>query len=218
MLHTINIIVHIAAGLIAMLIGIVPYLSAKGGTKHRRYGRLFLGFMAIVLLTALNGVIFFVDRPFLTVVTMQSFYFSYSGYRVLKMKTSDWQWFDLLVSLLVLAVGISFIIRLQSANVLWDISIVYYLLAYLFLVLSIDLLRMLIPGSFKHPKFWLYDHIFKMTGAFTALVSAGIGTVLAAWAPYNQIIPASLGTLWLIFCLWHFPRMLRKQSKPAKTF
>jgi len=48
-----------------------------------------------------------------------------------------------------------------------------------------------------------------MTGSFSALISAGAGTVLSAYEPYNQIIPAIFSTLWLIFCLLYFPRKVK---------
>lgn len=214
MLHNINIIIHIIAGVIAIGIGIIPYVSQKGGKIHRRYGYIFLGLMAIVILTALNGVIFFRDRPFLTVVTFQSFYFSYSGFRVIKTKEKGAALIDFLVMLLVAAIGISFLLKVRDANVLWNKAVVYYLLVYLLLILSFDLLRYFLPKLIRAKRFWLYEHIFKMTGAFTALFSAGMGTVLADWQPYNQIIPAIAGTFWLVFCLIYFPRLMKvKKAK-----
>jgi len=214
MLHNINIIVHITAGIIAILIGIIPYISQKGGKKHRQYGYIFLGLMAIVIITALNGVVFFRDRPFLTVVTFQSFYFSYSGFRVIKTKEKGAELADFLVMLLVAIVGVSFLWKVKDANVLWNKAVVYYLLGYLFLIITFDLLRYFLPNLIKSKRFWLYEHIYKMTGAFTALFSAGMGTVLSNWQPYNQIIPAVFGTFWLVFCLIYFPR--RVEGKISK--
>lgn len=206
MLHQVNIITHVIAGLVAIVFGVFAYATTKGGPRHRRSGLFFLGLMAIVILTALFGVLFFRDRPFLTVVTVQSFYFSYSGYRVLQTKNRGFQFIDFLVMILTITVGILFLIKMNKANILWNTGIVYYLLGYLFVIVIFDLLRYFRPHLIKIKNFWLYDHIYKMTGAFTALVSAGIGTVFAAWEPYNQILPAILGTLWLIFCLIYFPK------------
>ena len=89
-------------------------------------------------------------------------------------------------------------------------SIIYYLLIYLFLIISFDLLRFFFPNLIRMRGFWLYEHIYKITGAFTALVSAGVGTVFASWEPYNQIVPAALSTFWLIFCLIYFTRPKRR--------
>ncbi|MEL6718960.1 MAG: hypothetical protein AAFO82_14285 [Bacteroidota bacterium] len=217
MLHNINIITHIMAGIIAILIGIIPYISEKGGKTHRRYGFIFLGLMGIVVLTALNGVIFFRDRPFLTVVTFQSFYFSYSGFRVTRTKEKGVSLIDFLVMILVAVIGISFLLKVKDANVLWNKAVVYYLLIYLFLIISFDLLRYFLPNLIRSKRFWLYEHIYKMTGAFTALFSAGMGTVFASWEPFNQIIPAVLGTFWLIFCLVYFPKRLKNKTTISKV-
>ena len=59
MWHQINIFIHILAGIIGMFIAIGAYSSAKGGTSHRRFGRIFLILMAILIVTAFNGVLFF---------------------------------------------------------------------------------------------------------------------------------------------------------------
>ena len=209
MLHNINIIIHVLFGITAILIGIIPYATQKGGKKHRFFGRIFIVLMAFVIITALNGVLFFRDRPFLTVVTFQSFYFTYSGFRILKTKEKGFQRQDFIVMLLVSIVAGLFLLNLKTANILWHASIVYYILAYLLLVIAFDILRFFVPGLIKNKSFWIYDHIFKMTGAFVALISAGVGTVLAGWEPYNQILPAVLGTIWLVFCLVYFPRKAR---------
>lgn len=50
-------------------------------------------------------------------------------------------------------------------------------------------------------RLWLYDHVFKMASAITALVSASAGSLLKSMEPFNQILPAILGTMWLVFCL-----------------
>jgi hypothetical protein len=213
MVHNINIFIHIIAGLIGIVLGIIAYASIKGGAAHRRYGHLFLWAMGVVVMTALIGVSLFRDRPFLTVVTLQAAYFSFSGFRVVKRKGLGGSVVDLLVAGGVTIVVILFFLRLQSANIYWNRSIVFYILFYLVLVLIFDLLRFAWPGLIDQSRFWLYEHIFKITGAFTALVSAGVGTVLSEWEPWNQIIPAIASTLWLPFCLWYFPRKMRARAQ-----
>lgn len=216
-MHSINIFVHVLAGLIAILIAFIPYYSTKGGATHRRFGRIFLGLMAIVIITAMNGVLIFRDRPFLTVVTLLSFYTSYSGFRVLKTKEQGFQTIDFLVMVLVMVVAVSFVLKMKTANVVWNQSVVYYLLGYVFLIVGFDSLRYFLPNLIRVKKFWLYEHIYKITASFTALISAGAGTVLAAWEPYNQIIPAIFSTFWLIFCMLYFPRKYFKDLVNKKT-
>lgn len=208
MLHELNIILHVLAGIVAMGFGVAAYANYKGGANHRRSGRFFLGFMAIVILTAVNGVINFVDRPFLSVVTLQSAYLAWSGWRAVKRKDQPLNWGDLLLVIVAGVFVAQFFWRMQSANIVWNQGVVWYLLLYLVVILAFDLLRYLLPALITSPRFWIYDHLFRMTGAFTALVSAGVGTMMGDWAPWSQIVPASLGTLWLFFALWYFPRKL----------
>ena len=217
MLQSINIFIHILFGIIAIFIGLAPYFTEKGGVNHRLFGRIFLGLMAIVIITALNGVIFFRDRPFLTIVTLLSFYTSYSGYRVLKTKEAGFMRQDFVVMLLVIGMALYFVAHFQTANILWHASVVYYLLGYVFVIVGFDLIRYLFPSLIQIKGFWLYEHIYKMTASFSALISAGLGTVFAAYEPYNQIIPAIFSTILLIFCLLYFPKRMKMGNKKMES-
>lgn len=217
MLHSLNIILHVSAGIIAMAMGIVAYASVKGGKTHRKFGRLFLAFISVVILTAFTGVLVFVDRPFLTIVTLQAAYMAYTGFRVTRLKEQPFQLPDLVVMLIVLAFLGLFFLKMREATILWNQNIVSYILFYLCLILGFDLLRWLYPHLITSKGFWLYDHIYRVTGAFTALISAGAGTVMGGFEPWNQIIPAVLGTLWLIFCLFYFPRQQANGQRTAKN-
>ena len=120
------------AGLIGIVLGIIAYASIKGGAGHRRYGPLFLWAMGVVVMTALIGVNLFRDRPFLTVVTLQAAYFSFSGFRVVKRKGLGGSLVDLLAASGVTIIVILFFLRLQSANIYWNRSIVFYILFYFY--------------------------------------------------------------------------------------
>ncbi|MEM1327611.1 MAG: hypothetical protein AAGI23_16740 [Bacteroidota bacterium] len=108
---------------------------------------------------------------------------------------------------------ISFLFKTSTANVVWNKGVVYYLLIYLLVIVLIDLARYLKPTFLAVKKIWLHEHIFKMTSAFVALASAGMGNVMVSWEPYNQIIPAVAGTLWLVFCMVYFPRAFYSKKK-----
>ena len=218
MMHELNILVHVIAGILGIFVAGLAYATQKRGAKHKLAGRVFLLLMAVVIITAFNGVLFFRDRPFLTIVTFQSLYTTYSGFRVLKTKEKGFALVDFIVMCLVLVVTISFIWRIQSANILWHNSILYSILSYLLMIIAFDMLRFFRPQLIKNPRFWVYDHIFKMTGSFSALISAGAGTVMAKWEPYNQIIPAIFTTIWLIGCLIYFSKYAKskqEENQPA---
>lgn len=217
MLHELNILIHVCAGTLAIFIALFAYATQKGGSKHKLVGRIFLLLMTVVIITAFNGVLFFRDRPFLTVVTFLSFYTSYAGFRVLKTKENGFQFIDFMVMSMVLIAAISFVWKMQSANIVWPISVVFSILGHLLLIIAFDMLRYFKPNLISNPRFWVYDHIYKMTASFGALISAGAGTVLVKWEPFNQIIPAIFTTLWLIGCLIYFSKYarVRKENHPG---
>lgn len=203
MLHQFNIILHVLAGSLALIVGLIPFLTKKGGRIHQKYGIFFLYLMAATIATAVIGVLFFRSRPFLTVVTLQSAYMSFAGYRILQTKTTGPKWQDFVATLILVLVAGRFAFLIGTQAALWHQSVVLYLLGFLFTVASYDLLRFVLPQLWKY---WLLEHLFKMTSAYIALFSAFAGTVLAAWQPYSQIIPSIIGTLWIITALWYYSR------------
>ncbi len=203
MFQQINILTHIIAGSLALLIGLIPIFTQKGGTAHRRYGQLFLVFMFITILTATIGALFFRSRPFLTVITLQSGYLSFTGYRILRTKTNGPTYLDLLASIFLLFVAGRFLFKMGGSEVVWHQSVVLYLLGFLFVVGGYDVLRFFWRGL---ARYWLMEHIFKMTAAYIALFSAFAGTVLAAWQPYSQLLPSVIGTIWIFSTMWYYSR------------
>src|SRR5580704_2795361 len=77
--------IHISAGAMAFLLAPVALATAKGGKQHKRWGMVYLWSMGVVAATALPMAFFFPVR-FLALVAVFSFYFAFSGYRVLRLK------------------------------------------------------------------------------------------------------------------------------------
>ena len=59
LLHKTNIIIHILAGSIALILGIIALIARKGGKSHRKSGDLFLLLLIVVIGTGLVGVFIF---------------------------------------------------------------------------------------------------------------------------------------------------------------
>lgn len=80
--------VHIGAGVLALLAGIVALATDKGGRRHRRAGKVFVASMGIVVATVF--VLLAIDptpnRVFLALVAVFSGYLAFSGSRVLARK------------------------------------------------------------------------------------------------------------------------------------
>jgi uncharacterized membrane protein len=77
--------IHISAGAMSFLLAPVALATAKGGKQHKRWGKVYLWSMGIVAATALPMAFFFPVR-FLALVAVFSFYFAFSGFRVLRLK------------------------------------------------------------------------------------------------------------------------------------
>src|SRR5271170_2202218 len=77
--------VHVTAGAMAFLLAPVALATAKGGKQHKRWGMVYFWSMGVVAATALPMALF---RPvlFLALVAVFSFYLTFSGYRVLRLK------------------------------------------------------------------------------------------------------------------------------------
>ena len=211
MFHEINIVIHVVAGVLGFFVGIFAYASKKGGKQHIYAGRFFMVSMAVVVVTAVIGVTFFRDRPFLTLITIQSFYMTTSGFRALKYKTNGPGLLDFLLVVLLIGAGSAFVWNMQQANIVWHGSIVFYLLSVLFTVGIYDVLRITKVLNWRNA--WLPEHFLKMTSAYTALFSAGLGTILPDLGPLTQILPASAGTVLLIGVIWRFRSSFKRSSR-----
>lgn len=198
-LHQVNIYTHVATGTSALLIGLIALLSLKGGKVHNKSGRIFLWLIGVVILTGLVGVFVFGRNTFLLVITVLSGYVSYSGFQILKTKTSKARTVDIAIAILALLVLAYFLYYFRSIGMIWSPIVIYSTVGALMLVILYDFLKYLIPEDFyKSNKIWLYEHIYKMVSAFSALLSAFAGTVLADYQPHSQYLPSALGMLIII--------------------
>ncbi|WP_422082637.1 hypothetical protein [Ulvibacterium sp.] len=204
-LHQLNIVVHIITGTTALLMGLVALLSKKGGRVHKRSGLVFLVLITLVIATALMGVFAFGANEFLIALTMLSGYQAFSGYRVLKSKSNKPKPLDILVAFLTLSSGLYFLYYLDAIGMIWSPVIIYSTVGALFIMIAYDFLRYLIKAE-RYRNIWLYEHIYKMIAAFTALLAAFIGTVLPQYHPYSQFLPSIFGTLLAIGSILYFRR------------
>jgi len=210
--HSANILVHVSAGLVALMLGLTALSTIKGGKAHRKSGKLFLFFLTIVVITGLFGVLIFKVNQFLLVITVLSGYNAYSGMRVLQNKVNKVNRQDILVALLAASTGVYFLYYMKKIGMFWSPVIIYSTLGVLFSIITYDLLRYLIPQG-KYGKLWLYEHIYKMVAAFTALLAAATGTIYDDYQPHSQYLPSLFGTLLAIGFILYFYRKNNRKSK-----
>ena len=192
--HQINIVIHIIAGSAALLLGLAAILTKKGGRWHKKSGRLFLVFLSVIIATGLAGVFVFGRNTFLLVITMLSAYLGVSGYRILKAKSNKPKALDIAIGVISLLIVFYFLHYIKSIGLIWSPVIIYSTVGYLLLMITYDFARYFIPRD-KYGNMWLYEHIIKMVGAFSGILSAFTGTVFPQYQPYSQFLPSTFGTL-----------------------
>lgn len=193
-LHQINILLHVIAGSSALLLGTVAIFSRKGKPLHKLAGKWFLAFMSVVILTGLVGVFVFKVNTFLLVITLSSGYQGFSGYRVLQTKSNKPFLLDISAIVITLSSCAYFLYYFKLIGMYWHPVIIYSTVGYLLALITYDLLKYLIPAQ-RYGRLWFKEHIVKIIGAFSALLSAFSGTVLDVYQPYSQILPSAI-------CFW----------------
>lgn len=187
----------------------LQYVSTKGKKLHTKIGNLFLRLLLIVIITGLIGVFVFNRNTFLLIITVLSAYYGFSGYRVLQTKNNKPKLLDISIAIISLIAVFYFLYYFKSIGMYWSPVIIYSTFGALVMIIVYDFLRYLIPKD-TYKNIWLYEHIYKMIGAFTALLSAFSGTVFENYQPYNQFLPSVFGTLLQIGFITYYVRKFKK--------
>jgi hypothetical protein len=211
-LHKTNILIHVIAGSVALLSGIIALIARKGRKFHKDTGKVFLICLTIVISTGLLGVFIFGRNTFLLVITVLSGYLGFSGYRTLQTKSNQPKLIDISIALLSLLSVLYFLYYFKSIGMIWSSVIIYSTVGYLIFIITYDFFRYLLPAS-TYSNLWLYEHILKMVSAFSGLLSAFSGTVFPQYQPYSQFLPSVFGTLIAIgFMINSYRKRFRKVS------
>jgi len=214
-LHNINILFHIIAGSVALLLGLIALLTTKGSKAHNKSGKFFLRFISIVILTGLIGVFVFGRNTFLLVITVLSGYVSFSGYRILLSKSNTPKILDIIVAIFSLIVLFYFLYYFKSIGMIWSPILIFSTVGALLFIVTYDFLRYLIPkDKYKKHRIWIYEHIYKMTSAFSAILAAFVGTVFEEYQPHSQYLPSALGMMIIFgFIIYTYKYGLKRLPK-----
>ena len=212
--------VHIAAGLCAVGVGLLPITARKGSRLHRLSGRVFAGFMTLLLICAWAMTALRHDPYFLGLSATASLTL-FSGLRVLGRKRPD-------LSAADRARPIDWIATLAAAGIglltvwmaIWGYGDtppqILFALAYGALSLSgWDLWRFSRPLDWPFsPRLWTFEHLWKMLGAYGAVLSAFSGNFLAFLPPpwsalWPTVLFQSLSVVWIVVLL------VRSRARPA---
>ena len=208
--HTANVVVHILFGTLALVLGLVQLVTRKGGGAHRARGRWFLGSVWIVVGTATTGLVLFRSRADLVAVTLLTAYWAYSGMRSLRIRHVGPVTQDALIAVCALVAAGLLVLYLQTSRFHWAPAVVYSTLGTLVLLSLYDLARFAFPTRWFET-LWLYEHLVKMIGAHSSVVTAFSGTVLWAWQPYSQLVPSMF---WVAAMIGFVVRIRLRASNP----
>ncbi|GAB3899590.1 DUF2306 domain-containing protein [Larkinella knui] len=190
-LHTLNILTHIALGTLGLFLGMLALWFQNKARQHRRFGRYFLYALTVVVATAFIGILFFRSNPFLLLLTLLGGYVGYSGYRAVRLREQKSSLWDVSISVLVVMAGGQYLRLIQEGESTWSPAVVYPTLSALVLVAGYDLIKHF--WLYKRLRmWWLYEHIYKMLSAYSAILSAFSGTAFPQFKPYSQILPSAL--------------------------
>ena len=191
--------VHVLAGTCSFLLAPVALATVKGGKAHRLWGNVYFYSMAFVAATAF---ILAAYRPvlFLALVAVFSFYLSFAGVRVLRLKQMpygsrpdvrlDWTVGTLTfaTSLLLFMLSIFRPVLVQNMTIP---GIVFGLLGMRTAAEALWILR----HPPKEKTFWLFTHLNGM-----------IGSYIAAWSAFSVVtLGPILGNSWYV---WLWPTMI----------
>lgn len=209
MIHQFNILIHISAGTLALVVGMTALLVPKHTLRHVQLGRYFLYLLSVVVFTGFLGWLFFRSNPFLSMLTLLSGYVGYAGWRTIRLREKKTTIFDMSAALFALFMGLVFLVNLNKTDDNWNPVVIYSTLGALGLVTVYDGLKHIWLYPYLK-RWWIYEHIYKMISAFSAILAAFVGTVLPGYKPYSQIMPSTLCLLLIIVMIW---RQVLKQKK-----
>src|ERR1700735_4041591 len=118
--HVANILVHILAGITAIVCGTIAIIGAKGKKVHIGAGWIFIYAYAALVVTAVIGIVCFQFRSFLAVATVASSYDVFAGYRVLHLRGRRPKSIDITLSLIALLTPLAFALAIRRLHQPWS--------------------------------------------------------------------------------------------------
>jgi hypothetical protein len=217
-------VIHIAAGTVAIVAGLVALLTEKGGRRHRAAGRVFSLCMLCVLSSA--TILTILSRNlYLGALTVGAGAPAFSGWRVLRRKRPDIDpsqratALDWTVSIVLLVAALSLLRVALGDPTMTNRGLVFALAGAASAHMTYDLWRFANPTRWPSgPRVWLYEHIVRMVATYSAALAAFSGSVLVLFdPPWRQLWAVILGQ-WVTFVLlWRYRNGLRRRADEAST-
>lgn len=208
--------IHILFGLICVAIGWMPLITRKGGRLHRLSGRVFSGAMAVLLIAAWIMTVIHFSAYFLALTAMATLGL-FSGLRVLDRKRPDLKRedrarpLDWLVTSGIVGVALTTLYLTMSGAAGGGFAVSAALAAAGLVYGVYDLWRFCAPTAWPFsPRLWMYEHLVKMIGAYSAVWAAFSGNFMtfipAPWSPlWPSLVFQALALGWLVWLVRQRP-------------
>jgi uncharacterized membrane protein len=227
MLFTAALTSHIVSGSLALAIGLVPMVTAKGGRRHGATGRGFMRLMYVVLGSAALMTLLAM-KPYFAALTIGASISTFSGIRVLKRKRPDIdpaqraQPLDWLFTGAAALILLTLTVLAARGEVGQNATVLYALIGGGAAYLLWDVMRFLFPAAWPFfPRLWFYEHLVKMIASYSAVVAAFSGSVLHFLPipePWKQLWSTILfHNLMIGFVLWYALIQKRLKKQPTVT-
>lgn len=168
-------VIHILAGAVALISGLIAMLTLKGGKAHRLNGKIYFWSMAIIFVSSIYMSIY-KEMIFFVLVALFSFQAAFNGYRILYLKKLNQGQKAGMIDYIGLVVGglaAAFMLYLGIVNAsATNQSGIILLVFGVFYTLGVwnEYRKFKKPPTEK--MFWYYKHIGQMGGAYIATVTA----------------------------------------------
>jgi uncharacterized membrane protein len=173
---------HIAAGFTALVTGLIPMLTKKGGKNHVLFGRVYFWSMFIVALTALLRFQLKLNLIFLAGIAVFSFYNTFTGVRLTQRKDSQkpsfLDYFAIVVCFLT-AIAMFYFASYSIRNENTSSGILFIVFGIFIGILIAEDLRVFtnrkVIDNTNKPvpsRYWFQNHISRMGGSYIATVTA----------------------------------------------
>jgi uncharacterized membrane protein len=179
---TLTLYVHIAAGFIALVTGLVPMFAKKGGKAHVLWGKVYFWAMFVVALTALLRFQMQISLIFLSGIAIFSFYNTFTGVRLIQRKESQKaSSLDYFASILAMVCAFMMLYFAWFAFQKGDtfFSVLFPIFGTFVFILAYEDLRVFVgkkviddKGKPVPIRYWFQNHISRMGGSYIATVTA----------------------------------------------
>jgi len=196
--NQILIVLHVAGGIVALLIAPLAMGARKGGEWHRRWGLIYYRTMLWVLASAV--VLSFTRKFvfFLLGVTVLTAYNAFTGVRCLYQKNAvagnaRGQWPDWLAAVGAGGVGLALMGNgLMNPKVDVTLAVLCMIFGSFILIPVVrDLWRFMRPST--DPKWWWYFHLDRMIGSYIGAVTAFMVNQVGPRVPQSMQILVWVG-------------------------